>query len=294
MTLCTVVADNFVKLAGGKYPIPMIVSQPQSSAISISGGGGGGSNLPLSSSGSNTYRTSLGSRNGGIDDNVSGYLSDRSMNSLNSSISSLSEVSFFQGADVKVPSISMPYTDHFAEVGEIPKDGGQDRLGLHSPTEATILTVRGSLKSLGRPIIESSNTLNMISRSGFILPQDLPIMSSPRMLSSNRSTSSLPSLLLKSGRRDGEEIPSGYNAFAPTPARLRTADSTSSTRSKSRIDPYNTREISSNTLNGTTLQQVRVHGPSQDQSRSQQKNKAISQSIAALQKTQEKNMIPLL
>ena len=290
-------ADTFGKLSGGKYPLPIIVSQPQSSASSIGGGGGGGgSNLSVSSGGSSTYRTSIGSRNGGYDDNMSlssnGHLSGRSMNSLNSSFSSISGVSFFQGAEVRVPSISLPYIDHF-EMGDHPKDGRQDRLGLNSPTDTTILTIRGSMRT-GRPIMESSNTLNLISRSGFILPQDLPNTSSPQKMSSNRSTSSLPSLLLKSGRGDGDEIPSGYNAFAPTPMRLRTADSTSSTRSKPRIDPYNTREIPSNTLHGTNFQQARVEGSSQDQSRTQQKNKAITQSIAALQKTQEKNMVPLL
>lgn len=293
MTLRTVVAENFGKLGGAKYPLPIIVSQPQTSTSSL----GGGSNLSVSSTGSNSYRTSLGSRNGVNDDNASfsstGQLSGRSMNSLNSSLSSLSGVSFFQDADMKIPSISLPYTDHFDGSADLPKDGRQDsRLGQRSPTEATFMSLRGSLKT-ARTIVESSNTLNMISRSGFIMPRDVPNISSPTVLSTNRSTSSLPSLL-KSGRDDGEEVASGYNAFAPTPTRLRTADSTSSTRSKPRIDPYNTREIPSNSLLGTNLQQARIEGSGQGQSRGQPKNKAITQSIAALQKTQEKLMTPLL
>lgn len=293
MTLRTVVAENFGKLGAAKYPLPMIVSQPQTSNSSL----GGGSNLSVSSVGSNSFRSSLGSRNGGYEDNASfssnGQLSGRSMNSLNSSLSSLSGVSFFNGADMTIPSISLPYADQFDELGDLTKDGRQDsRLGLRSPTEATLMSIRGSMKS-ARTIVESSNTLNMISRSGFIMPRDLPNVSSPNIMPTNRSTSSLPSLL-KSGRGDGEEVPIGYNAFAPTPARLRTADSTSSTRSKPRIDPYNIREIPSNSLLGTNLQQARIEGTGQGQSRGQPKNKAITQSIAALQKTQELIMAPLL
>lgn len=269
MILRTVVADNLDKMGVTRYPLPMIVSQPQSTTtVSVAG-----SSRSISSAAppATTFRSRMmDSQEDNFTSSSNGQLSGRS---LNTSVSSLSGVSFFNNQDMfSLPPPSMHGSDFGEEFAK--EIVGFDRGGVGSRRSGTRNAVRGSLQSRGG--LESGNTLSMMSRSDYSHSRGA---NSPSVLSTNRSVPSLPTAR-------GETL---VNAFVPSPARLRTADSSQSTRSPHTIDPYNMREVSKNSPQPIYLQAKKAP---QNQGNSNQ-SKAINLSIAALRKAQDE-LVPLL
>jgi len=307
--LRTVVADNLNKLGVTRYPLPMVISQPQQTNNSMN------TNNSISSSNSIfTAPEARGFSRGGMRPSETSYqqnsntlnntsshshatnglLSARSYSSLNSAVSSLSNVSFFHGSgsnDNFALGLTYPNPTHLHSHGteEAEEDDSMD-ITFEDRSLRDRDIKRGSSQHVHlkgtrahRTASTATNTADSLSTADSVsLPRLSRGLASPSILSSTRSTPSV------TGRRSdaGNAINTinGNNAFAPNAVRMRTAD---------KPHRHNTSSTNSYTDSGIGfLDGSSVSGSARNGQRSRSP-KPIALSIAALRRAQE-DMVPLL